>query len=194
MSGLIKYDISKRIVSGYKKEVVIYPTTSLSILELLCMHTKWSWIDLDSCSVTSWLTNWLSKPLSQCLSHIVKIQWITATGGQSVSHVWFCNPKDCSKPGSVGFPRQEYWNGLLFLSPGDLPNPGTEPASPSLAGRFFIWATQESHVLSKQNYSNNRSVHATLFSWKFQNEKRVWWRIKNILRMIFFFIKELINL
>ena len=33
-------------------------------------------------------------------------------------------------PLSVGFPRQEYWRMLLFPLPGDLPNPGTEPASP----------------------------------------------------------------
>ena len=32
---------------------------------------------------------------------------------------------------SVGFPRQEHWSGLLFLSPGDLPNPGIEPVSPA---------------------------------------------------------------
>ena len=35
------------------------------------------------------------------------------------------------------FPRQEYWSGLLFPSPGDLPDPGIEPVSPALAGRFF---------------------------------------------------------
>ena len=38
------------------------------------------------------------------------------------------------------FSRQEYWSGLAFPSPGDLPNPGTEPtslASPALAGGFF---------------------------------------------------------
>ena len=38
---------------------------------------------------------------------------------------------------SVGFPRQEYWNGLPFLSPRDLPDLGTEPTSPELAGEFF---------------------------------------------------------
>ena len=32
-------------------------------------------------------------------------------------------------PLSMGFPRQEYWNGLLFPSPGDLPDKGMEPAS-----------------------------------------------------------------
>ena len=35
----------------------------------------------------------------------------------------------------MGFPRQEYWSRLLFPSPGHLPNPGNEPASP--AGGFF---------------------------------------------------------
>ena len=32
----------------------------------------------------------------------------------------------------MGFSRQEYWNGLPFLSPRDLPNPGIEPRSPAL--------------------------------------------------------------
>ena len=37
----------------------------------------------------------------------------------------------------MGFPRQEYWSGLLFPSPGDLPDPGIEPESPALVGGFF---------------------------------------------------------
>ena len=44
--------------------------------------------------------------------------------------------------------RQEYWSGLPFLSPGDLPNPGTEPGCPALQAEFFIiWATREAHVM-----------------------------------------------
>ena len=35
-------------------------------------------------------------------------------------------------PPSIGFSRQEYWNGLPFPSPGDLPDPGIEPRSPAL--------------------------------------------------------------
>ena len=35
-------------------------------------------------------------------------------------------------PLSVGFSRQEYWSGLPFLSPGNLPDPGIEPRSPAL--------------------------------------------------------------
>ena len=37
----------------------------------------------------------------------------------------------------MGFPRQESWRGLPFPTPGDLPGPGIEPASPALVGRFF---------------------------------------------------------
>ena len=42
----------------------------------------------------------------------------------------------CQAPLSMGFSRQEYWSGLPFPSPGDLPNPGTEPTSPALPGGF----------------------------------------------------------
>ena len=35
----------------------------------------------------------------------------------------------CQAPLSMGFSRQEYWSGLPFLSPGDLPDPGVEPRS-----------------------------------------------------------------
>ena len=41
-----------------------------------------------------------------------------------------CNSVDFQAPLSVGFPRQEYWRGLPFPPPGDLPNAGTEPLSP----------------------------------------------------------------
>ena len=38
---------------------------------------------------------------------------------------------------SMGFPRQKYWSGLPFSSPGDLPDPGIEPELPALADGFF---------------------------------------------------------
>ena len=37
----------------------------------------------------------------------------------------------CQAPLSMGFPRQEYWSGLPFPPPGDLPDPAIEPASPA---------------------------------------------------------------
>ena len=50
-----------------------------------------------------------------------------------------CNPMDvaCQTPVSMGFSTQEYWSGLSCPPPGDLLNPGIEPMSPALAGRFF---------------------------------------------------------
>ena len=55
-------------------------------------------------------------------------------------------------PLSMGFSRQEYWSGLPCPPPGDLPNPGIEPASllsPALAGGFFTtsatWEAQRIH-------------------------------------------------
>ena len=43
-------------------------------------------------------------------------------------------------PLSIGFSRQEYWSGLPYPAPGDLPDPGIKPVSltaPALLGRFF---------------------------------------------------------
>ena len=56
------------------------------------------------------------------------------------THFW---PMDCvayQAPLSIEFPRQEYWRGLPFPSPGDIPYPGIKPASPvspALAVGFF---------------------------------------------------------
>ena len=54
---------------------------------------------------------------------------------QSLSHVrLFGTPWTVARqvPLSMGFSRQGYWSGLLFPSPGDIPNPGIEPGSPAL--------------------------------------------------------------
>ena len=50
----------------------------------------------------------------------------------------------CQAPLSMGFSRQDYWSGLPFPSPGDLPYPGIKPTSltsPALEGRFFTART-----------------------------------------------------
>ena len=54
---------------------------------------------------------------------------------KSLSHVQlFMTPWTVAQqaPPSMEFSRQVYWSGLPFLSPGDLPNPGIEPRSPTL--------------------------------------------------------------
>ena len=56
----------------------------------------------------------------------------------------------CQAPLSLGFSRQEYWSGLLCPPPGDLPDPGIEPASlmsPTLEGGFFTTSGPwEAHI------------------------------------------------
>ena len=47
-------------------------------------------------------------------------------------------------PLSVEFSRQEYWSGLPFPSPGDLPDPGIKPASPALQVDSLLLSHQES--------------------------------------------------
>ena len=53
---------------------------------------------------------------------------------RSVVSLLFATPWTLARqtPLSMGFPRQEYWSGLPWLSPGDLPDPGIKPASPAL--------------------------------------------------------------
>ena len=53
---------------------------------------------------------------------------------KSLNHVWLSVilwTAVCQAPPSMGFPRQEFWSGLPFPSPGDLPDLGIEPGSPA---------------------------------------------------------------
>ena len=52
-------------------------------------------------------------------------------------------------PLSMGFSRQEYWSGLPFPSLGDLPDPGIEPRSPTLAVKFFTTEPLEKQTHTK---------------------------------------------
>ena len=49
---------------------------------------------------------------------------------------------------STEFPRQEYWSGFLFPSPGDPPDPGIKPVFPALAGGFFIIEPPEKPMIT----------------------------------------------
>ena len=49
-------------------------------------------------------------------------------------------------PPSMGISRQEYWSGLPFPSPGDLPDPGIEPGSPALQEDSLLTELQTQHI------------------------------------------------
>ena len=74
----------------------------------------------------------------------------------------------------MGFPRQEYRSGLPFPSPGDLPNPGTEPSPPALAGRFFThWSTRGTHT-----DEDTRAQFQTHWVWRGRWSPKQRWRLK----------------
>ena len=74
---------------------------------------------------------------------------------QLLSHVWLCGmpwtvTHQVALP--IGFSRQEYWSGLPFLPPGDLPDPRIKSTSVSsaLAGRFFTTEPPGKHFIHRQ--------------------------------------------
>ena len=80
---------------------------------------------------------------------------------KSLSHVrLFATPwtVDYQALQSMGFSRQEYWSGLPFPSPGDLPNSGIEPGSPALQADALL-----SEPPGKPSYG---STKISLGSWK----------------------------
>ena len=60
-------------------------------------------------------------------------------------------------PQSMEFSRQEYWSGLPFPFPGDLPNPGIEPGSPTL---------QADHQRSPRRAETKRKKEFNLEAWE----------------------------
>ena len=65
-------------------------------------------------------------------------------------------------PPSMWFPRQEYWSGLPFPSPGDLPDPGIEPESPTLQADAL---TYEPPGKPSRNEVVSKNQNWTLNSW-----------------------------
>ena len=84
-------------------------------------------LKLDYLSFYYWVVRVLCVFCEQFSYQKVKVK--------SLSHVWlFAIPWTVAHqaPPSMGFSKQEYWSGLPYPSPGDLPDPGTEPGSPTL--------------------------------------------------------------
>ena len=85
----------------------------------------------------------------------------------------FCNLMDYSPSGSssMGFPWEEYWSGLPFPSPEELPDPGIEPVSLALAGGFFA---TEPWGMPSQSYRFSSSQ-----VWMWELDHKEGWVLKN---------------
>ena len=85
----------------------------------------------------------LYNPPVSSVHRILQVRILERKKGKLLSLVWlFATPWTVAHhaPQSKGFSRQEYWSGLAFPSPGDLPDPGIKPvslASPAMSGGFF---------------------------------------------------------
>ena len=95
-------------------------------------------------STVRFMVTYLSSPRKWMLPYMKCCSKVsTAAAAQSLSRVWLlATPWTVARqaPLSMRVPRQEYWSGLPFSSPGDLPEPGSKaesPVSPALAAVFF---------------------------------------------------------
>ena len=83
------------------------------------------WNGLPSLLQGVFLTQGLNPGLLHCRQIIYQLSRVKVKGAQLC--LTLCDPMDCvthQASLSMGFSRQEYWSGLLFLSTGGLPNPG----------------------------------------------------------------------
>ena len=78
----------------------------------------------DSRVETAW---WCNDYVNKIALQICHLKWKLLSHVQLSETLW-----TRQVPLSMGFSRQEYWSRLPFPSPGDIPNPGTKPTSPTL--------------------------------------------------------------
>ena len=115
-----------------------------SVMKVTSLKLLWSFSSLlhlsptEPCTLFSWAPVALLISLSY-LSPLCYPESMLRLSAHVLRRIYSAAPWTATfqAPLSMGFPRQEYWNGLPFLTPGDLPNPGIQPASlsfPALAG------------------------------------------------------------
>ena len=132
------------------------------------------------CSISLWIFGVISVldlTINSCrvVSHYhFNLQFLNDIWVWALSHILYTHLPSCGQlfvtpwtvahpgPLSMEFSRQEYWSGLTFPSPRDLPDPEIKlasPASPALAGGFFYhWITWEA-LIWKFIFFGEMSVH-----------------------------------
>ena len=96
-------------------------------LGLFLMRTEWL-LYLHIAEIRKKGRQWQKEP-SSCEAQRFCCCCLVTKSSHSFATPWTVG---CQTPLSIGFPRQEYWSGLPFPSPGDLPNPGVENTSSAL--------------------------------------------------------------
>ena len=92
-------------------------------------------------------------------------------------------------PLSMGFSRQECWNGLPFPPPGNLPNPGIEPESPSLQADSLLLSRQGSpplHIFTINSLPRCCNYFASIFLFHFLKDTFHYTEIFSLICGIYF--------
>ena len=112
---ILKYEHSLFHSTFHEKNVhwtaKAYKALTHGLKRQVCWHCSVCWL---SCYHATWA---LAMPCVHAISSVVSDSFVTPW---TVAH---------QAPLPMGFSRQEYWSGLPCPSPGDLPDPGIEPAS-----------------------------------------------------------------
>ena len=99
-----------------------FPTTNETVT-WFTINEQWRFV--------KWMNKWLK--IQKVYSSLVATSCSTLATPRTTAH---------QAPLSMGFPRQEYWSGLPFPSPGELPDPGTKPRSPELQADSLLTELQ----------------------------------------------------
>ena len=131
------------------------PTLVIICLLITINLVSMKWLSCPSLMTNNKYFSWflwpflclLCRNVFKFFAHKEKLNCIFSY--KSYLHIWMCvwsyltlcNGMDHQVPLFMEFSRQEYWSGLSFPTPGDLPQPGVKPLeSPALAGKLFTTA------------------------------------------------------
>ena len=128
LSGIIRYNLSKKNS---------FPGMALGGAINVDKHKSIWALNIKSCGriLTFWAIPSIQEMILRYDSWVVLSPLLLSEWVKSLSRVQlFVTPWTIAyqAPLSMEFSRQEYWSGLPFPSPGDLPNPGIKPRSPAL--------------------------------------------------------------
>ena len=158
----------------------------LWLRNLLCVYCFTSWFSLDVClgiidifTLTAFDIYCRVKSISFMLMCVL---------AQSLQLCLTCDSMDCNLPGysAHGLSWQEYCSGLPFPSPGDLPDPGTEPAVPVIGRQILhCWATWEAlyvYILggnrdTSVQFKETKQKNLTVISWIINASMNLWFKI-----------------
>ena len=126
--GFPKFSLSQNSAPIFPEEPILWYLPHFPITA--CAFTFRTGYGLSRAEIKAYSSFKLSRGLTSCLMNNWRgIESVSRLVIQLFATPWIIAPQ---APLSMGFSRQKYWSGLPFPSPGDLPDSGIEPQSPTL--------------------------------------------------------------